>query len=57
MGFAQDSILLAVSMLWIEVTVNRPSHDKAWGDDYGGSDRLGKLGRLGSKGKPAFRQA
>ena len=52
MGFAQDSILLAVSMLWIEVTVNRPTHDKAWGDADGGTDRTD---RTGSKGKPAFR--
>lgn len=54
MGFAQDSILLAVSMLWIEVTVNRPTHDKAWGADDGGTDRAGGIG---NKGKPAFGQA
>ena len=47
-------ILWIIAMLWIEVTVNRPSHDKAWGADDGGTDRTGGTG---NKGKPAFRRA
>lgn len=47
-------MLWITDMLWIEVTVNRPTHDKAWGADDGGTDRTD---RTGNKGKPAFRQA